>query len=173
MSWASRQNLLARAVNRNLGGVPVIWGAISGEGILESNAELVSGGNVISVEYVLSNLPVAQFGAIGYGNTLLVGGEVFEVREAPFVVGDGAFCSLILSKADESTMPVPERPVNEVRIDTSTAGVIYVGQAFYGKEETDAAWTITRSTYSPAGIRTSKGTATGVTWTDRTTHTYV
>lgn len=90
MSWASRQNLLARAVNRNLGGVPVIWGAISGEGILESNAELVSNGNVISVEYVLNNLPVADFGALKYGDTLRVDSLLYAVRE-PMVVGDGRF----------------------------------------------------------------------------------
>ena len=90
MSWASRQNLLARAVNRNLGGVPVTWGAISGEGILESNAELVSNGNVISVEYVLNNLPTADFGALKYGDTLRVDGLLYAVRE-PMVVGDGRF----------------------------------------------------------------------------------
>lgn len=90
MSWASRQNLLARAVNRNLGGVPVIWGAISGEGILESNAELVSNGNVISVEYVLNDLPTADFGALKYGDTLRVDGLLYAVRE-PMVVGDGRF----------------------------------------------------------------------------------
>lgn len=90
MGWASRQNLLARAVNRNLGGVPVVWGAISGEGILESNAELVSDGNVISVEYVLHNLPVADFGGLRYGDTLSVNGLNYAVRE-PMVVGDGRF----------------------------------------------------------------------------------
>jgi hypothetical protein len=90
MGWASRQNLLARAVNRNLGGVPVVWGAISGEGILESNAELVSDGNVISVEYVLHNLPVADFGPLRYGDTLSVDGLNYAVRE-PMVVGDGRF----------------------------------------------------------------------------------
>ena len=101
MSWASRQNLLARAVNRNLGGVPVIWGAISGEGILESNAELVSNGNVISVEYVLNNLPVADFGALKYGDTLRVDSLLYAVRE-PMVVGDGRFMMTSLE-----LLPVP------------------------------------------------------------------
>lgn len=101
MSWASRQNLLARAVNRNLGGVPVIWGAISGEGILESNAELVSNGNVISVEYVLHNLPVADFSALKYGDQLTVDGLLYAVRE-PMVVGDGRFMMTSLE-----LLPVP------------------------------------------------------------------
>jgi hypothetical protein len=95
MGWASRQNLLARAVNRNLGGVPVVWGAISGEGILESNAELVSDGNVISVEYVLHNLPVADFGGLRYADTLSVDGLNYAVRE-PMVVGDGRFMMVSL-----------------------------------------------------------------------------
>ena len=95
MGWASRQNLLARAVNRNLGGVPVVWGAISGEGILESNAELVSDGNVISVEYVLHNLPVADFGGLRYGDTLSVNVLNYAVRE-PMVVGDGRFMMVSL-----------------------------------------------------------------------------
>jgi len=97
MSWASRHNLLARSVNRNLGGVPVIWGAISGEGILESNAELVSDGNVISVEYMLHNLPVAQFGALKYGDQVTVNSLVYAVRE-PMVIGDGRFMMVSLQR---------------------------------------------------------------------------
>jgi hypothetical protein len=172
MSWASRHNLLARAVNRNLGGVPVTWGAVSGEAILEQNAQFVSDGNVISVEYMLHNLPTAEFGTIGYNDTLSVDGEVFTVREAPMVIGDGAFCSLILSKVADGTVPAPERPITEVRVDTSIIGVIYVGQALHGAAEGSPVWAITRSTYSPAGIRTSKGSATAATWTGRTSHTY-
>jgi len=54
----------------------------------------------------------------------------------------------------------------------STANTIYVGIAAKGAAQSSAVWTITRSVFSAAGIRTSKGTATGVTWTGRTTHTY-
>ena len=104
MSWASRHNLLARSVNRNLGGVPVIWGAISGEGILESNAELVSDGNVISVEYVLSNLPVALFQGVKYNDAMTVNGESFLVRE-PMTVGDGRYMMVSLSKVNEADLP--------------------------------------------------------------------
>jgi hypothetical protein len=104
MSWASRQNLLARAVNRNLGGVPVFWGAISGEGILESNAELVSDGNVISVEYVLHNLPTALFSGLRYGNTLTVDGLGYAVRE-PMVIGDGRFMMTSLERLAATRLP--------------------------------------------------------------------
>jgi hypothetical protein len=69
-------------------------------------------------------------------------------------------------------VPVPNRPVSAVRVDTSTSGIIYVGEAIYDAEESSPIWTITRSTYNAAGIRLTKGTATGVTWTGRAGHTY-
>jgi hypothetical protein len=59
-----------------------------------------------------------------------------------------------------------------VRVDASTVGTIMIGKAPHGSAESAPVWAITRSTYSPAGIRTSKGTATAVTWTGRTSHTY-
>jgi hypothetical protein len=96
MSWASRHNLLARAVNRHLGGVPVIWGAVSDYGLLEENAQLVADGNAISSEYVLHNLPSAKFRALRYGDFLQVAGEQYSVRE-PMPVGDGAFMMVSLS----------------------------------------------------------------------------
>lgn len=71
------------------------------------------------------------------------------------------------------TLPVPNRPVSEIRIDTSTAGVIYVGEAIYEAAESSPVWTITRSIYNAAGVRTSKGTAVNVTWTGRAGHTYI
>jgi hypothetical protein len=101
MSWASRHNLLARAVNRSLGGVPVIWGAVSGEALLEQNTELIVGGQVMSVEYALSNLPSAQFGALSHGDPIVVAGEGYTVRHAPMLVGDGAFCMVLLEKTSE------------------------------------------------------------------------
>jgi hypothetical protein len=72
----------------------------------------------------------------------------------------------------EVTAPALQSPVAVVRVDASTAGTVYVGRATYGAAESAALWTITRSLFSPAGIRTSKGTASDVTWTGRATHTY-
>lgn len=67
----------------------------------------------------------------------------------------------------------PQALAPAVRIDTATTGVIYVGQAINGAAESSPVWTITRTTYNAAGVRQSKGTATGVTWTGRAGHTYV
>jgi hypothetical protein len=72
----------------------------------------------------------------------------------------------------EANASMPQQPVAAVLIDAATAGAIYVGLASYGTTESAAAWTITRSLYSAAGVRTSKGTATAVTWTGRSSHTY-
>ena len=96
MSWASRHNLLARAVNRHLGGVSVLWGAVLGVGILEQNAQLVSNNDVISIDYVLHNLPVVDFGGLKYGDLLIADGRNFQVRE-PMIIGDGTYMMVSLA----------------------------------------------------------------------------
>lgn len=68
--------------------------------------------------------------------------------------------------------PGPSSLPPEVRVDAATAGTIYAGQAANGSAEASAVWTLTRTTYSAAGVRLTKGTATGVTWTGRAGHTY-
>jgi hypothetical protein len=125
MSWASRHNLLARSVNRNLGGVPVIWGAVSAEAILEQNAQFVSDGNVISVEYMLHNLPTELFQGVKYNDAMTVGGDAFLVRE-PMVIGDGAFMMVSLEKVDENQLPDYVLD-GELGFDDSTTVVVYEG----------------------------------------------
>ena len=107
MGWASKHNLLARAVNHSLGGVSVTWGAVSGEGIFEENAELVANGQVITVEYALHNLPAADFGGLLYGDEVEIDGVTYQVRES-LSVGDGAFCTVSLQKPEPE--PEPEDP---------------------------------------------------------------
>jgi hypothetical protein len=116
MSWASRHNLLARSVNRSLGGVPVAWGAVSGEGILEQNAEVIVSGQVISVEYALHNLPTAQFGNLLYGDELVIQGVTHQVREL-LRVGDGQFCMASLMRLDPGTSAVGRDPREGLRLD--------------------------------------------------------
>ena len=69
--------------------------------------------------------------------------------------------------------PGPSALPNEVRVDTDTAGTIYVGQAVSGSSESAAVWTIVRTIYNTSGVRTSLGTASNVNWTGRTSHIYV
>lgn len=106
MSWASRHNLLARAVNQNLGGVSVVWGAISGVGILEQNSEMVLSDQVITVEYALHNLPTAEFGGLSYGDAVTIDGVLYEVRHEALKVGDGQFCMVPLTRSTEEELTV-------------------------------------------------------------------
>lgn len=107
MSWASRHNLLARTVNRSLGGVPVLWGAVSGEGIYEQNARVILDDDVISVEHALHNLPTALFGGLKYDDVLIVAGQSFKIRE-PFRIGDGAYMMVTLSEPGPPAVFEPE-----------------------------------------------------------------
>jgi hypothetical protein len=59
-----------------------------------------------------------------------------------------------------------------VRVDTSTAGTIYVGKALDGTAESSANWEIYKSTFNSAGLLLTTGVAINVTWTGRTGHTY-
>lgn len=67
---------------------------------------------------------------------------------------------------------VVEGGAPSTRIDAATSGTVYIGLATSGSSESAAAWSITRCTYSFAGIRTSKLRATGVAWTNRTSVSY-
>ena len=97
MGWATHEAAANRVAFNRLGGVSVTAGAASGMGILNRNAELVSDGNVISVEYHLT-VETATFGALEYGDAISVGGESFIVRQSPMVMGDGTNCFLLLEK---------------------------------------------------------------------------
>lgn len=152
-------------------GVTVTAGAVSGLGILDSPGEYVAGDRVITTEYLL-RVEASKFGSLGYNDALTVDGDAYTLREAPLLADDGVFCLMLLSKATPETVPTPQRPITATRVDTATAGVIYVGQAINGAAESSPVWTIVRTTYSAAGVRTSKGTATAVTWTGRAGHTY-
>lgn len=70
--------------------------------------------------------------------------------------------------------PGPPGPlrIGQVRVDADTAGIVYVGSAPFGADESDEAWAITKSTFSSAGVRISKGQAVAVAWTNRETAIY-
>jgi hypothetical protein len=100
MGWASRHNLLARSVNRHLGGVSVIWGAVSGDAILEQNGELILRDQVVSTEYALHNLRSDLFGSLSFGSMVSVNGDSFRVIHEPVKQGDGMFCIAVLEKLE-------------------------------------------------------------------------
>lgn len=74
------------------------------------------------------------------------------------------------TKADTALQP---DDLNTALVDTTTTpSTIYVGKAPQGTSPSAALWTIIRSTYNAAGVRTAKGTAANATWTGRAGHSY-
>lgn len=152
-------------------GLTVTAGATSGLGILDMPGEYVGDGDIIiSTDYTL-RCQASKFGSLEYGDPVVVDGLNYTVRDNR-LVDDGVFTLLTLSKIDQDNVPAPDRPISEVRIDTSNQGVIYVGQAIHGAVESTPVWKVTRSIYNASGVRTSKGVAFNVAWTARTTATY-
>jgi hypothetical protein len=78
-------------------GVPVTAGAVSGVGILDQNSELILGGEINVIDYLLT-VPTATFGNLGYGSTVIVDGQTYKAETAPMRFDDGAFCRVALMK---------------------------------------------------------------------------
>jgi hypothetical protein len=80
-------------------GVPVVAGAVSGVGILDQNSEIILGGELTIIDYLLT-VPTATFGALTYGDLVTVDGVSYKVETQPQRFDDGAFCRVPLVKAD-------------------------------------------------------------------------
>ena len=80
-------------------GVPVVAGAVSGVGILDQNSEMILGGEVTIVDYMLT-VSTATFGHLGYGDLVDVDGVTFKTETQPQRFDDGTFCRVPLVKAD-------------------------------------------------------------------------
>jgi len=80
-------------------GVPVVAGAVSGVGILDQNSELILGGEITIIDYLLT-VPTATFGSLGYGDAITVDGASYKVETQPQRFDDGTFCRVPLIKSD-------------------------------------------------------------------------
>jgi hypothetical protein len=78
-------------------GVPVVAGAVSGVGILDQNSELILGGEITIIDYLLT-VPTATFGSLGYGDAITVDGASYKVETQPQRFDDGTFCRVPLVK---------------------------------------------------------------------------
>lgn len=134
MSWATRQQLHVRTMNRVLGGVPVTWGAVQSEGMLRKGGELVINGQAEVVETILDNLPTALFGSLVHGDLLTADGNTYEVTYDPSPMGDGAFCRVILQGPIAAAPPSYEARVlttaSGAWLVTSTGNPITTAQGF-------------------------------------------
>lgn len=79
-------------------GVPVTAGAVSGLGILDLNSELILGGEINIIDYMLT-VPTATFGSLSYGDAITVDGVSYKVETSPMRFDDGTFCRVALIKS--------------------------------------------------------------------------
>ena len=79
-------------------GVPVTAGAVSGVGILDQNSELILGGELTIIDYLLT-VPTATFGSLGYGDAITVDGVSYKCETQPQRFDDGTFCRVPLVKS--------------------------------------------------------------------------
>ena len=79
-------------------GVPVVAGAVSGVGILDLNSELILGGEINVIDYMLT-VPTATFGTLGYGDAITVDGQSYKVETSPMRFDDETFCRVPLIKS--------------------------------------------------------------------------
>lgn len=77
-------------------GSAVVWGQVTGSGILDSPTELVAGDRSLSVEFTLT-VKTSLFGNTKYGDTLTVDGSTYMVRET-MRIDDGQLSMIVLSK---------------------------------------------------------------------------
>jgi hypothetical protein len=84
---------------------PVTAGAISGEGYLDQNSELIINGEIKVIDYLLTVL-TATFGGLGYGSTVIVDGQAYKAKTAPTRFDDGVFCRVELIKITADEVPV-------------------------------------------------------------------
>ena len=80
-------------------GVPVVAGAVSGVGILDQNSEIILGGEITIIDYLLT-VPTATFGSLGYGDSVIIDGVSYKVETQPQRFDDGTFCRVPLVKMD-------------------------------------------------------------------------
>ena len=105
MGWATLEASANRVAFDRLGSVSVTAGAVSGRGFLKLNSEVILGGEVTVIDYLLEAL-TAEFGGLGYGQAITVGGESFKVEMQPQRFDTGTFCRIPLIKITAEQVPV-------------------------------------------------------------------
>jgi hypothetical protein len=97
MGWATLEASANRVAFNRLGSVSVTAGAASGRGFLKMNSEVVLGGEVTVIDYMLEVL-TADFGNLAYGQSITVGGESYKVEMQPQRFDTGMWCRIPLMK---------------------------------------------------------------------------
>jgi hypothetical protein len=103
MGWATLEASANRVAFARLGSVSVAAGAASGRGFLKMNSEVVLGGEVTVIDYMLEAL-TAEFGGLGYGQSITVGGESYKVEMQPQRFDTGMWCRIPLMKVEAAVV---------------------------------------------------------------------
>jgi len=98
MGWATLSAAANRVAFDRLGSVSVVAGAVTGQGFLSQNSEIILGGELTIIDYLLT-VPTATFGSLGYGDAITVDGISYKVETQPQRFDDGTFCRVPLVKS--------------------------------------------------------------------------
>jgi hypothetical protein len=80
-------------------GSSVTAGAVVGLGIMDRHAQMLSGDDIISVEYALT-VRTDLFGGLRYGDQVQHEGQSYVVRHEPMKLADGRFCVMVLERIE-------------------------------------------------------------------------
>jgi hypothetical protein len=105
MGWATLSAAANRVALDRLGSVSVVAGAVSGQGFLMQNSEMILGGELTVIDYLLT-VPTATFGSLGYGDLVTVDGTSYKCETQPQRFDDGTFCRVPLVKVSADQVPV-------------------------------------------------------------------
>ena len=99
MGWATLSAAANRVAFDRLGSVIVTAGAVSGQGFLAQNSEMILGGEITIIDLLLT-VPTATFGSLSYGDLVTVDGTSYKCETQPQRFDDGTFCRVPLVKMD-------------------------------------------------------------------------
>ena len=105
MGWATLSAAANRVAFNRLGSVSVIAGAVSGQGFLMQNSEIIIGGAIEIIDYLL-RIETAVFGGLSYGDAVTVDGTSYKVETQPRRVDDGTWSIVALIKVSADQIPV-------------------------------------------------------------------
>ena len=105
MGWATLSAAANRVAFDRLGSVSVVAGAVTGQGFLSQNSEIILGGELTIIDYLLT-VPTSTFGSLSYGDLVTVDGTSYKCETQPQRFDDGAFCRVPLVKSDPDQAPV-------------------------------------------------------------------
>lgn len=105
MGWARLEASANRVALDRLGSVSVVAGAASGRGFLKLNTEVILGGEVTVIDYMLEAL-TAEFGSLSFGQAITVDGDSFKVEMQPQRIDPGLWCRIQLIKITAEEVPV-------------------------------------------------------------------